>query len=440
MFAVFLPALDFRGNRSAYLWWFYKFLTEFGEQAGYICGDEYFADPERHLANGRAEAGEDLARRCQYRVPDVQALSRVARADIPLRVWRSLEDLFPSNPLEAFKYFCSKEDKPLLMALTSAFDQIGSNGETIEAVITCVNCASLQSLCRERKLPLIHIELGPLRSPLYLQTAYFDFSGVNGGTESWQRFNAAGAGPVDEWQALEALRSLFFMKRLPNEGRPTIDLGIGLQVEDDSNIICYSNGFSSLSLLNAARSMLAEQLVSAPVLVRPHPGSIFSLQNLPAGLVYDNSETSVDFILQCKRIRTINSSLAVESLLLGREVDMYGESPFVSCVDRDTHEVNQPFLSFFLLNYLVPWKLAFSTEYIRWRLGMPAEEAIRNVHVEFFMHEKIKLLESRIAELEQALEGRDREIDRLKSTISWHLSYPLRAASKIVRKILDSRR
>lgn len=58
MIAVFLPALNFRGNRSPYLWWFYKFSSEFGAQAGYIAGDEYYRDPSELRAEGRNEASE----------------------------------------------------------------------------------------------------------------------------------------------------------------------------------------------------------------------------------------------------------------------------------------------------------------------------------------------------------------------------------------------
>jgi len=438
MFAVFLPSLNFRGNRSPYLWWFYKFLSEFGEQAGYICGDEYFLDPKMHFENARVEASTEIARCYQYQIPDSRLLNGLPRADIADHVWQSLEKLFPANPLEAFRYFCLNEDELLYKALILALDQVESVCGEIEVVITCVNCATLQHLCNEKSLPLLHIELGPLRSPQYLQTTYFDFSGVNGGTESRQRFNAAGASVNDpsEWHEVEALRSLFMMGKRLAQVEPTIDLGIGLQIEDDSNIICYSNGFSPMSLLNNSRRLLSEKRIRAPVLVRGHPSSFFSLRNLPAGLSVDQSESAVDFIQQCKEIHTVNSSLAVESLLLGRKATVYGDSPFAFCIDADTHQCDESALSFFLLNYLVPWELAISSDYIRWRLGKPTEGAIRDVHVEFYMREKIRLLEARVAELEQTLMERDKQITQLKSSFSWYLSYPLRVIFRIVLQFL----
>lgn len=436
MFAVFLPSLDFRGNRSPYLWWFYKFLGEFGEQAAFICGSEYFLDPGRHLENARAEASPEIAEHYQYPIPDLDLLGKLPRADVADQVWQSMENRFPGNPLEAFRYFCLSEDETLRGALAQSLDQIASACGEIEVVITCINCATLQHLCNQRRLPLLHVELGPLRGPHYLPTAYFDFSGVNGGTESRRRFDALGSPDGNEWQEIETLRSLFLMDRLPAQTQPMVDWGIGLQVEDDSNVICYSNGFSSLSLLNNARRLLAEKRITPPVLVRGHPGSFFSLKGLPAGLLADQSETAIGFIRQCREVHSINSSLAVESLLLGHKAVVYGDSPLAFCIDAATHQCDEVAFSFFLLNYLVPWERALSADYIRWRLGKPAESAIREAHVEFYMREKIRLLEVRVAELEQAVAERDRQIAQLKSSLSWYLSYPLRFIVGTVKRFL----
>jgi hypothetical protein len=439
MFAVFLPSLNFRGNHSPYLWWFYIFLSAFREQAVYICGNEYFVDPKIHLGNGRIEASVELAKRYHYQIPDCSLLEALPRSDIDAHVWQSMEMLFPANPMEAFKHFCLNQDALLYKAFFPAFEQIEAAHGGIEAVITCVNCATLQNYCSERDLPLLHIELGPLRSPEYLQTAYFDFCGVNGRTESRNRFNASveSVNSPSEWQAIDALRSLFMTGKHSLSVQPTVDLGIGLQVEDDSNIICYANGFSSMSLVNGCKRLLAEGRVHGPILVRGHPGSIFSVNNLPPGLSIDRSETPMEFIRNCREIYTINSSLGLESLLHERNATVFGDSPFAYCIDAETHQGDPSALSFFLLNYLVPWRLAMSVDYIRWRLRKPGEHAIRDVHVEFYMREKISLLEARIADLEQELSARDQQIAVLRSSIFWQLSYPFRKLFRIVLERLQ---
>ena len=427
MFAIFLPALNFRGNRAPYLSWFYTFLSEFGGSAVYICGDEYFLDPKIHRAKGRSEASDEVANRLGYQLPDERLLRTLPKADIEVQIWQSLEQLFPANPLEAFRHFCLKENELLHRAFSHTFDRLKNSHGAIEVVITCVNCATLQRFCKEQSLPLLHIEFGPLRSPQYLATTYFDFSGVNGGTESQRRFDACDCLDAQgELATIDALRALFTVKHRSSEVQPVIDLGIGLQIEDDSNIICYSNGFSSLSLLNNSRRLLAEEKLKAPVLVRGHPGSFFLPKNLPVGLCLDSSESAAKFIQSCKEIHTINSSLAVEFLLEGKKATVFGDSPFGFCIDADTHEPNAPALSFFCLNYLVPWRLAISSDYILWRLHNPSEQAIRDVHVEFYMREKITSLEIQIAHLERELSERDKQIATLKSSVFWRLAYFLR--------------
>ncbi|SFV01843.1 hypothetical protein SAMN05216350_11376 [Polaromonas sp. YR568] len=438
MFAVFLPALNFRGNRSPYLWWFYKFLSEFGESAAYVCGDEYFLDPKVHHQNGRDEASGEVANQLGYQLPDERLLHALRKADIQVEVWQALEQMFPGNPLESFRHFCLKNDELLHEALTRAFNQLKQSHGNIEVVITCVNCATLQRFCREQSLPLLHIELGPFRSPQYLATAYFDFSGVNGGTESQRRFNSSSNSmdPQNDPLTVDAVRSLFMVGKPPLQTQPSCELGIGLQIEDDSNIICYSNGFSSLSLLNNSRKLLAERKLKAPVLVRGHPGSFFSPKNLPPGLSIDPSETAMKFIQSCKEVHTINSSLAVEFLLQGKKATVFGESPFSFCIDADTREHLTSALCFFCLNYLVPWRLAISSDYIRWRLLNSEEQAIRDIHMEFYMREKITLLETQIADLERELSEKNKQIAVLQSSISWRLIYFFRKIFRFVSRRL----
>lgn len=431
MFAILLPALNIRGNRSPYLWWFHKLLHAMGDQAGYICGDDYYREPSLLLAEGRQEASPELASHYQYQLPDGPTLNNLARADIPLAVWHAIEGRYPANPLASFRHYCLEEDSELYGAMANALDRLEALGGPLEAVLTCVNCATLKSLCRNRSLPLVHVELGPLRQPVFLQTAYFDFSGVNGETEAQARYLASGMPPPpgQDRDEINHLRHLFLMQRPPLEEPPEADLGLCLQVEDDSNIICYAHGHSSLSLINDARAQLAEEQIAPPVLVRAHPGSYFSIRHLPAGLAADDSASSLAFALRCRRIHTINSGLAVESVLMGRNVIVRGDSPFAFCVDAETGNCAPSALAFFLLNYLVPWKIAFSPEYLRWRLGNPSEIDIRQQHLDAFMQDKIKQLEHRVSELE-------RQLEEIHASFAWRLSYPLRALIKHTCRLL----
>jgi len=433
MFAVFLPALNFRGDRSPYLWWFYKFLEHFGSNTGFICGQEYFREVNVHAANRRWEVNPATAASLGYGLPSLETLERLTRADIPDTVWETMASAFPTDPLAAFRHLCLDDDVPLRKALDQSLFALESGERSVEAILTCVNCATLQRLCRERNLPLIHYELGPLRGPTWLPTAYFDFSGVNGNTEAAARYAAAGALPAGEWLVPGALRALFLVATL-REREPDAELGIGLQIEDDSNVVCYANGHSGPALLRHAMREVADGRVRGPVRVRPHPGSMFRLGPLPAALVRDESPSPLQFLQSCQQLWTINSSLAAEALLLERRAMVCGESPLAFCLQQQDSATAARASAFYFLNYLAPWTLAFSADYVRWRIQRPAETDIRNRHVEGFMKDKIKALEARIAELERQVEERERALARLHTSYSWRLTHPLRLASRFMRK------
>lgn len=440
MFVVFLPALNFRGNRSPYLWWFYRFLTTFHDQAAYICGDEYFSDPVALSSAGRVEVSEIQSGLHHYQVPDIDLLNSQMRVDIPHEVWHTIEAQFQSNPVGAFRYYCLKVDHALESAISNALTNILRNVERIEAVVTCVNCATLTKVCAENQIPLIHFELGPLRYPMYVQTAYFDFSGVNGGTEARTRHSLAPDDfeGLEEWCDLSSLCSLFQMPMLPVPQTQSVDLGIGLQIEDDSNIVCYSNDHSSISLINNAIRDLVDGKICPPVLVRAHPGSRFTLKKLAEGLELDQSSSSVAFIRTCNLIQTINSSLSVEAMLLGNRTQIFGDSPVNFCIDGGTGNCDVRAFTFFLLNYLVPWRQAFDLGYIRWRLQIPSEKQIRQAHLESLMQEKIRMMEARILELERALIDRERQLTTIKSSILWRATYCPRMLLRMMRKMFTT--
>ena len=435
MFIVFLPSLKFRGNRAPYLWWFHKLLDSYGEQAAYVCGEEYFLDPAELLVLQRVEVAGEMEKLYQYSVPNQATLEKQFRVDIPVEVWAALEMRFPSNPLAAFKYYCLEEDPRLCNAIDLAFDEVISQAGVPEAVITCVNCASLRKVCVSRNIRLLHVEVGPLRQPFFLQTAYLDFSGVNGGTEAETRFLEASDefGSEDNWADVKNLRALMMLRSMDPIGPPEVDLGLVLQVEDDSNLLCFSNGFSALSLINQARGDLEEGRITPPVVVRSHPGSFFTLRYLPSGLKPDRSASSPHFIIRCKCINTINSGAAVEALLLERAVCVHGDSPFAFVVDRGNGKCGAVALAFFLLNYLVPWTLAFQPDYVRWRLLNPPESDIRQRHVENFVRDRVRALEERVADLERTLADRERQLAQIRESLLWRAAFPV---WKVVRYVL----
>jgi hypothetical protein len=121
---------------------------------------------------------------------------------------------------------------------------------------------------------------------------------------------------------------------------------------------------------------------------------LFGVQDLPnRGLAtVDNSRSAMEFISKCRRLLTINSSVAFEAIAAGKPTYILGESPLAGLAhrhfDRRVRDQMREIpllrekLEFYTLNYLIPMNLWLNPEYYRFRLRAPAESEIRERHLE----------------------------------------------------------
>lgn len=381
MLAAFLPPYPFRGVAAPYVWFYYRLLGQWtGERALFITGRDYVRPPADWA--GRWECRPDAAQRLGYVLPEQPAPGQHHYAWLSYNRFESWLAATGNNPLAAFARFLTERDPAFeqeLHALLSAAP------ETPELIITPCNVPSLAAVCAERGIALVHVELGALRGPMYRETGYLDFSGVNGNTECAARYLALSQ-PCLPLENAELLN--FFLQRpVSAEALPDTcdhDHGVVLQVEDDSNLVAFANGMDNLSLITLARQQAAEK--AERVLVRPHPGSRFALRPGPDAL--DDSPNSLAFVARCERVYTINSSVGLEAMLLGRPVQVLGENAFNFILQTDDPAERQRRLGFYLFAYLVPFSLQLSPEYLRFRLSHPAEQAIMLRHLREYMKQQ----------------------------------------------------
>ena len=101
------------------------------------------------------------------------------------------------------------------------------------------------------------------------------------------------------------------------------------------------------------------------ILIRNHPLASMqytSTKSLGNGVI-DNSENSLVFDSKCKKIMTINSSVALEAMIMGREAEILGDSPFKEMAKMGEDEKLLA-LNFAVFSYLVPDKLFGNKEYL----------------------------------------------------------------------------
>jgi hypothetical protein len=396
MLLSYLYPFPFRNTNPPLTWVYYRQLGQLPpEEVEYVGSAGYFEDPVTVQQSRPWEISPLVQQQFGFGIPTTEQVAGCRQHWVELDLYDKLLSEQPSG-LRAWASLMTRPYGPLCKRLEEVFRDAASRGP-IEAVLTWCNCASLRKVAQRFKVPVIHNELGALRAPTYQRTVYFDFSGVNAYTESeprYRRFKAevqcerAPLFSVNELRALiggPTLQSIDF-----TDPSYEYDLGLALQVEDDSNLIAYGNGFNNYELILTAM----QHVEPKRVLIRTHPHGALDYRRIAwKGVQFDESPTSVEFVRRCRSVVTINSSVGIESLLLGRRACVLGQNPFDFMAARRIDEVLQPTelspelvtqLNFAVLAYLIPEPLLFDLPYYRWRLQRPSELDIYRLHANYY--------------------------------------------------------
>jgi hypothetical protein len=468
LFISYLWPYGPRDIEAPHLWIFYKQLAQLDRaEVVFIGTDEYFRDPAYYAGQNRWEVQEDALRRLEYPLPSAQDVASVRRFSLPASLFERLDEKFGSRE-EAARALLTQGYEELEAELEKAFSGI-CRTERPEAVLTWCNSPSLSRVAAAHGLRVIHNELGPLRKPYFANTAYFDLSGVNGNTEARERFlrfkaEAGHTGALAKRELLSLILSAEYEHLAASEKRPFYEIGLPLQVEDDSNILAFSNGMDSRRLIEKARGLFKE----TEVLVRKHPAGLRDYRG--AGVVMDASPNSMEFVLSCRRIATINSSVGLEGLLFDRDTTLFGDSPASFLAHRELApelrgaSVDELLgLNFLVFGYLMPYEFLFDVDYYRWRLSGPSEREIFELHRACHANGKggarcsslevprtaagiltlksaIRQRERRISELNSALEDKDQRIERLVERLAAEREERDRIIAEKDRRIEDQAR
>lgn len=462
MFVSFLHPFRYRSISAPHLWVLYKQVSHFSpEEIIFIGSREYFLDPESYREEGRFELSAHSRFLTEYEIPQFSELKRYETHIFDQSIFSDLENS-GGTLLENMAFLLNHRYLPLENVLKDIFEQILSKHE-INSIFSWCNVPSLSEVGRRHSLPVVHNELGPLRKQHYHPTAYFDFSGVNGRTAAkvrFKRFLSDGiddaCGVLDRVDLLRTLGCCTPIKATIDENEKII--GVPLQVEDDSNLIAFSNGFDNDRLLMWARNACGDK----KLLVRRHPaghrnysGDFFSV---------DRSASSIEFLDRCSYIATINSSVGYEAMLRGRKTCILGDSP-VSFIAANSPDFVSPLsaeqellaLNFIAFGYLIPYEFLYDQDYLAWRLDNPSEGEIYRFHQAYY-REKNRFEESwfkykgydsdrtrrgllkyemarRYDTLETEVIRKDR--DQIVSTLSWRITRPLRSIGAFIQSVLE---
>ena len=247
----------------------------------------------------------------------------------------------------------------------------------IDFIITWINNKTLSKYAKGKNIPLIHNELGPLRPNLWKDSIYLDFSGVNSNTEFEVRFqnfmkvsDKLNLLPYEELLDLVALDKEKVFE-IHNNRNKSDKVGVALQVARDSNLLMYSDGWDTISLL----SYVYEKYGKENLLIKNHPYS-----DLQQTGDFEFANTSIELLMRSKKVITINSSMAFEAFLLDKDVEILGNNPF-KCIVNLKGEEKLKALNFAVISYLLPSYLLFNKEFYNFRINCKDEFTIYNEHL-----------------------------------------------------------
>lgn len=375
MFAVFLPPYPFRGVKAPYLWLFLKYLHCSNEKILFITSPDYVEVINDETQHSRWEFDAASMASLGYSIPDEQSLARHEYLYLDHALYETMLAQHHHDPIKSFTTFLTESiselENELFSLLTKEIIQ------RVDAFVSICNCPSLEKVARALNKEVIHLEIGPLRAPMYRNTAYLDFTGVNGNTEARARYESCQT-EIDITCSMNDLHRYFLEAiSLPSSSENQV-AGIVLQVEDDSNIIAYSHDFTNISLISYVR----QQHSLENILVRAHPGSLFRLRDDIFSI--DASANSLEFIQKCHSIYTINSSVGLEALLCEKKTNILGDCSYAFVAEEASGPTRVKAMAFYLFAYLVPFELIFNLEYLRFRLDHPAELDIVRKHLQFY--------------------------------------------------------
>ena len=375
MFAVFLPPYPFRGVKAPYLWLFLKYLHCSNEKILFITSPDYVEVINDETQHSRWEFDAASMASLGYSLPDEQSLARHEYLYLDHALYETMLAQHHHDPIKSFTTFLTESiselENELFSLLTKEIIQ------RVDAFVSICNCPSLEKVARALNKEVIHLEIGPLRAPMYRNTAYLDFTGVNGNTEARARYESCQT-EIDITCSMNDLHRYFLEAiSLPSSSENQV-AGIVLQVEDDSNIIAYSHNFTNISLISYVR----QQHSLENILVRAHPGSLFRLRDDIFSI--DASANSLEFIQKCHSIYTINSSVGLEALLCEKKTNILGDCSYAFVAEEASGPNRVNAMAFYLFAYLVPFELIFNLEYLRFRLDHPAELDIVRKHLQFY--------------------------------------------------------
>lgn len=474
-------------NEIHYLWIFYKYMDFCLENDYPIIAEEaYFEDPKIYEKEGEysfQNVKDNYNYRHQFKKPTLSDINKLKKEIITRK---EKEKVLKKD--EEYLKNCQKllinDDGPFHELIEKKITNIEKKYGKIEAIITWTWYRELKKVCDSKNITLILYEQTSFRMPNYSNILgyfqFFDKYDSEKVDKNYLSFCAESEGK-NKFLTRKEIISYFIDKNKLNiinhlNDQPKYEFGINIGAEFDplaeANCNCTND-----TVLKSIRKLVANNKIS----IRLHP---MNNQKEKYKKLYniDNSPSSIDWIINNRRIASTGSNIAFETMLYSRTTYILGDNfPYrngavnnVNMIDEKIADIK--YINYLVFGYYVPYELMFNSDYIKWRLTSPSQWEIYEKNINYLLskykidamifkkseNDRLKIIMKKVHKLsnieidnilnennylkdiyekniyeinrkssEKICELTD-EINRMKNSKSWRITRPLRyIASKI---------
>lgn len=373
-------------NDRMYTWVFIKAVS-FAKRYHWpvIAQKQYFDN----IDNLEGFFSENLLEHFEYEPIDKRDLVKIIPIEFPKELETEYINKYPSQT-DAYLASLRTPWKEMEQFLNQEIDKVETvSGEKVEAFYILPNSNFIDNVAARRNIPVIHFEWGPFRPRAYRKTAYFDFDNiVLGLRKRYDEFIKQQENTKVPMFTRQEILALFlekdYLHYAVEKTEPSYEVGVATGY---STIGEYS-AYNMVSLIEL-QNKISKKFKEDEVCWRMHPEDPQHAQ-LP---VKNKSchENTVEFILDCKRIVSMNSNMIYEAMVWDRFGYDIGFSHYsfqgndtLDSIDDKAPDIQ--FLNFVAFAYLIPYEFLNSLEYIRFRLSKPSEEEIYKYHLNYYLN------------------------------------------------------
>ena|GEM_PF-655350 len=325
-----------------------------------------------------------------YSLPQKSDLDSIIPISIPKEIEKKFIKEYPSESDALHASLTSEWDEMESFLISTVTQLKTETSEKVEAFITLIDYPFLKSAAEKLGMKVIHFEMSTIRFPLYNQTLYYmDFQGLQGNValeERHRAFCSEGSHvPTLSRKELLALflneKDLHYIEKSNNF--PQFEVGIACQPNDNTAMSGH-NAITNMEMYLRAKRVFAAD----DICVRNHPAdpgsSLLRVANhIDAGSIFD-------FILNCKRVLSVSSNMPLDAALLGRPSYDLGWTQYRMIAPNSLEPlsdtvIDEQQLNFIVMNFLVPAKLFWSVDYLKYRLSFPSETDLYMHHMRHYL-------------------------------------------------------